>query len=68
MVRGDAKLSLRATSTTMWENTKDADRIGALFARNRKQLMECFKRVLGGRPGTLFSFAEGRAALDDWLH
>ena len=68
VVRGDAKLSIRATSTTMWENSKDFERIGFLVAKNRKQLMECFKRTLGGRPGTLFSFAEGRAALDDWLH
>jgi hypothetical protein len=52
----------------MWENSKDFERIGFLVARNRKQLMECFKRVLGGRPDTLFSFVEGRAALDDWLH
>ncbi len=65
--QGDARLAMRATQADLWENSKQFAQIGFLVAKNRKQLSECFKRVLGERAGTAFSFAEGKAALDDWL-
>jgi len=64
--QGPAKASTTATPLTMWENTKDFERIGSLMAKNRKLLIEKFKTVLGSS-STLFTFEEGKAALDDWI-
>jgi len=65
--QGPAKASTTATPLTMWENTKDFERIGSLMAKNRKLLIEKFKTVLGSS-STLFTFEEGKAALDDWIY
>lgn len=65
--QGPARASTTATPLTMWENTKDFERIGSLMAKNRKLLIEKFKTVLGSS-STLFTFEEGKAALDDWIY
>jgi len=39
---------------TSWENSKDFEKIGALIAKNRKQLKEQFRAVLGEK--TTFTF------------
>lgn len=41
--------------------------MGTLIAKNRKQLIEQFKRVLGAE-ATIFTFKQGREALDTWLN
>lgn len=51
----------------MWENSPEYEKIGTLMAKNRKQLIEQFRRVLGPTE-TLFRFEQGRAAMDDWLY
>lgn len=65
VTEGAAKMSLKATPLTMWENSRDFEQIGFLMAKNRKQLAAQFKAAL---PGSLFSFEQGRQALDGWLH
>ena len=65
--QGAPKLSIKPTALNMWENTKDFERIGFLMAKNRKLLIEKFKSVLGPR-STLFTFEEGKEALDDWIY
>lgn len=62
------KLSMQPSSTVMWENSRDVAKIGFLLAKNRKQILECFERECGKREHTLFSFQEGKRALDDWLY
>lgn len=68
VTEGTTKLSIKATPLTMWENSREFASIGSLIAKNRKQLAETFKASLKGRDEPLFSLAEGRAILDDWLH
>lgn len=66
--RGSSALSIRPTAATQWENSKDLERIGVLLAKNRKQLVLTFKRVLAhSGDSTKFTFREGKAALQDWL-
>lgn len=50
------KLSMRPSTTVIWENSREVGRIGFLIAKNRKQLIESFERVCGNRGHTLFSF------------
>ena len=50
----------------MWENSREYEQIGRLMAKNRKLLVEKFKGVVGEKK--TFTFAEGKQALDDWLH
>lgn len=48
--------------------------MGNLFAKNRKQLIEAFRAVLGpaknadGTSNTLFTFEQGKKALDAWMY
>ena len=65
VTQGNNKLSIKPTPLTMWENSRDFDKIGFLMAKNRKQLIEQFKKVLG--EATQFTFEQGREALDAWL-
>lgn len=67
VAQGNNKLSIKPTPLSMWENTRDFDKIGSLIAKNRKQLMEQFKQTLG-EEGTSFTLDEGHAVLDNWLH
>jgi len=61
------KLSIKPTPLMMWENSRDFDRIGTLIAKNRKHLIEQFERVVGTQT-TLFTFEQGKQALDNWLY
>ena len=42
---GDKKMTVTATSLTYWETGAEAIKIGTMFARNRKLLIENFKQV-----------------------
>ena len=64
---GAPKMSIKATPLNMWENTKDFEKIGFHMAKDRKLLLEKFKTVLGSS-STLFTFEEGKGALDDWIY
>jgi len=60
------KLSSKPTHLIMWENSREFERIGTLIAKNRKHLVEQFQAVVGSE--TLFTFEQGRKALDNWLY
>ena len=66
--QGNSKVSFKNTALSMWENSREFQQIGFLMAKNRKLLMERFKEVLGSTTQKSFTFAEGKRALDDWLH
>jgi hypothetical protein len=55
-----------ASPLTSWENSKEFEKIGALIAKNRKQLKDQFISVLG--EATSFTFAEGKKAMETWIH
>ena len=42
---GDKKMTVTATSLTFWETSAEAIKIGTMIARNRKLLIENFKKV-----------------------
>jgi len=46
VTEGAIKLSIKATPLSMWENSREFDKIGFLMAKNRKQLIMSFKRAL----------------------
>lgn len=48
------KLEACSSATGNFENSKDFKRIGYLIAKNRKQLIEQFKNLIG--ENTIFSF------------
>ena len=58
--------AIGASPLTNWENSKEFEKIGALIAKNRKQLKEQFRRVLG--EATAFTFADGKKAMDTWMY
>ena len=64
---GAPKLSIKPTALNMWENSRDYSRLGALMAKSRKLLIEKFKSVIGP-DSTLFTFEQGKKALDDWIY
>jgi hypothetical protein len=47
VTEGSNKLTIKATPMSIWENTREYDRIGYLIAKNRKLLKEQFEK-LGG--------------------
>ena len=56
---GNVKLSIKATSLTAWENTREYDKIGIQMAKNRKLIADTFKEYLltqGIQETTLFTF------------
>ncbi len=66
-VADDPQNQTMATSPlTSWENSKEFEKIGALIAKNRKQLKEQFRSVLGDNSS--FTFAEGKQAMDTWIY
>lgn len=60
------KLSIKPTPLAMWENSREFEKIGALIARSRKHLVEQFQAILGAEK--LFTFEQGKKALDNWLY
>ena len=64
---GAPKLSIKPTALNMWENSRDYMRLGSLMAKSRKLLIEKFKSVVGPDQ-TLFTFEQGKQALDDWIY
>lgn len=78
MTGGSKSLSIKRSEQnpglTTWENSEEYQKIGNLFAKNRKQLMEAFQQELGpaknadGTSNTLFTFEQGRKALDAWFY
>ena len=42
--KGDARLSVKATPLSFWENSAEAQKLGTVIARNRKLLTESFKK------------------------
>lgn len=67
MTEGNNQLTIRPTGLTTWENTAEYEQIGVLIAKNRKHLIEQFRKVIGP-DNTLFTFRQGREALDTWLN
>ena len=51
----------------MWENSRDYQQIGTLISKNRKLLADSFKAVLPADT-KLFSFEQGKEAMDGWLY
>ena len=41
----------------MWENSREYERIGHLMAKNRKLLIERFRKILGSQTAKSFTFA-----------
>lgn len=78
VVGGSKSLSIKQNENlpglTRWENSEEYKKMGNLFAKNRKQLIEAFQKVLSpadsgnGTSNTAFTFAQGKKALDDWLY
>ena len=60
------KLSIKPTPLMMWENSRDFEQIGVLIAKNRKHLVDQFQSILGSQK--LFTFEQGKKALDSWLY
>jgi hypothetical protein len=66
VTEGSNSLSIKPSPLGLWETTKEFENIGTLLAKNRKLLIEKFKSEIGKT--TLFNFAQGKAALNDWLY
>lgn len=66
--QSNSKISIKTTSLSMWENTREFQQIGALMAKNRKLLTDKFKQELGDPTKKAFTFAQGKRALDEWLY
>lgn len=67
---GSNQLSIKTTEMASWEHSRDYDKIGFLMAKHRKLVQDAFKRYLEskGVQGSLFTFSQGKKALDDWLY
>ena len=63
-----SRISFKTTELSMWENSREFERIGQLMAKNRKLLVEKFREVLGSPTKKAFTFAQGKLAVDDWLY
>ena len=61
------KLAVVSSTLGNWENSKDFEKIGSLIAKNRKMLIEAFKKVIT-TDSTVFTYAQGKQALDSWLY
>ena len=66
--QGCSKISFKTTALSMWENSREFERIGFLMAKNRKLLVEKFREALGSQTQKSFTFAQGKQALDEWLY
>ena len=58
VTEGNSKLSIKATPTSTFDNTRDYARIGSLIAKNRKLLRENFEKIIvaGGDSTTVVSY------------
>ena len=70
---GNSNLSVKTTALSGWENSREFEKIGSQMARNRKLIIQNFKTFLqgesrDGQPSTLFTFSQGKKALDGWLY
>lgn len=65
--QGNSRISFKTTELSMWENSREFERIGFLMAKNRKVLVGKFAAVLGSTTTKAFTFAQGKEALDEWL-
>lgn len=59
-------LAMGTSPLTSWENSRAFEKIGALIAKNRKQLRQMFKSTLGNE--TRFTFEQGKQALQTWVN
>ena len=58
--QGNSRISFKTTELSMWENSREFERIGFLMAKNRKVLVGKFAAVLGSTTTKAFTFAQGK--------
>lgn len=65
---GGNQLTIKPSPLSLWETSKEFADICQALAKSRKLLIEKFRSVSTDPKQTLFNFAQGKAALDDWLY
>ena len=65
--QASTKISFHNTPLSMWESSREYQEIGHLMAKSRKLLADSFRTVLGGDK-KLFTFEQGKEAMDGWLY
>jgi hypothetical protein len=63
----NTKISFHNTPLSMWESSREYDQICSLISKNRKLIGDSFKQILGSET-KLFTFEQGKSAMDDWLY
>ena len=62
VTEGNNKLTIKSNPLSIWENTREYQRIGTLIAKNRKLLKDQFDKVTGGKT-TVVTYDQAKLAL-----
>jgi hypothetical protein len=62
VAEGNTKLTIKPSPLSLWENTREYQRIGTLIAKNRKLLKDQFENVCAGN-GNIVAYEQAKSAI-----